>query len=234
MVVTPTALQRQPHDGSRQHVERLVHDLISFLNTILRKVGVVVHRPQKSGRRQQFHGLGREPLRFPPVDQFITRQLLDQKPIKRLVRIPRLHHVVAISPQALARVNRGQIIIELPIDISRRIQPVPGPAFSIVGGMQQPLDEPFIGIDRTILDKLLDGLRTGWQPCQIQARATDQCSPVRLGRILHTRRFQSAQQEGIHRCADRRLVSHRRRLDSTGWLKRPEFSILGRHHVPRR
>ena len=45
VVVTATALQRQPQDRRREHVERLIDDFVSLLNAVLIKVGVVVDIP---------------------------------------------------------------------------------------------------------------------------------------------------------------------------------------------
>ena len=42
VVVTAAALHRQAEHGRRKHIERLVDDLVAFLDSVLRKIGMVV------------------------------------------------------------------------------------------------------------------------------------------------------------------------------------------------
>ena len=61
------------------------------------------------------------------------------------------------------------------------VHPVACPPFSVVRGLQQLIDQPFVGQWIGVIHELIDAVCTRRQSQQIERGASDQCSAVGYG-----------------------------------------------------
>ena len=143
VIVAPGTAERQPHEGGAHHVSDVVQQLLPPLHQV---AGVVFvgEMAIEAGRHQRLRII-REHL--------VTRQLLLDETVVRLVLIEALNHVVAIAPDIGPRFIGFEA---LAIGIARQIEPMARPAFAIVRRGQQRIDHFGEGIGRLVIEK---GLR---------------------------------------------------------------------------
>ena len=90
------------------------------------------------------------------IGQLVARDLLEEKPVVRLVGIECSDHVVAIQP--------GVVSIGVPafgVGIARQIQPVASPPFSVAGRSEQAVDELLVRL-RVAVGEQTPGLPPAW------------------------------------------------------------------------
>ena len=106
-----------------------------------------------------------------PRKQFISRKLFLHKLVIGFVFIKRLDHIIPVTP------GIGTIVINpvsVRIRIPHQIQPMPRPAFPILGAREQLIDNLFIRIVRRITDKRCDLFRRWRQSNQVKINATNE------------------------------------------------------------
>ena len=175
MVMALGAGDRHAQQRTGDDLQRVGDDLIASLGRIVAAAGAVGRHPQKSGRRQQFDLLGRHIARDRP-DDFIARQLLENEPIERFVRVESADHVIAIfvRPTANRVLGRGPFAI----GVAGGVEPVPRPALAIMRRGEQTIDEPLVGVGRSVGEKFVDVVRLRRESEQIEIGALDQRVPV--------------------------------------------------------
>ena len=109
--------------------------------------------------------------------QFIASNLFLHKTIIRLVVVKGFDHIITITP-GVTVIDVGFIASR--VGITNDIEPVSSPAFTIMFGFEQVIDQPWPGIRRGIIDEGRHLLGGGWQADEIEIGATDECSPFGL------------------------------------------------------
>ena len=143
------ASKRDSQESGRGGTEHVVKLIVAVDHRIGRLV-VPGPQPQKCG--------GDLSGSVGAVD-LIARQLLEQKPIVRLIEVEGIDHVVAVSPGvglvAVALVTVG-------FGVTDDVEPMPRPALSILGASQQVIDHPGDGVGRFVVDERPDFVK-GWR-----------------------------------------------------------------------
>src|SRR6185295_5035767 len=83
--------------------------------------------------------------------------------------------VIPIRPGTISQVVG---LVALTLSKTRHVQPVATPAFAIVRGGQQPIDQLLVRIDALILEERFHFFGRGRQPEQVKRRASDERSTV--------------------------------------------------------
>ena len=130
MIVTLGALEREAHHPTGQYLQLIINHLQAILHAVHRIGARAVRRhAQEAGRHQLLNHRFIHRLGIGVVHQFVTGNLLDQKPVIGLVRIKRVDHIIAIPPCVIAYHIR--IAFALRIRIAGHVQPMPPPADAI-------------------------------------------------------------------------------------------------------
>ena len=115
----------------------------------------------------------------------IARQMFPHKLVVRQVVVESADDVVAVL--------RGIIKIEVVfvphgVRVANQVEPVPGPAFAIARGFEQPIDKPGVGVGRRVGGKVGDLGGRRRQAGRVKCDATNQrpavASPPGPGRSL--------------------------------------------------
>ena len=192
VVVAAGAGDCQALRGLGKHVD-LVVDLVGpRLDRIGRRVQ---HLPQPVHARGD--GIDEmRPVGGKPGRQQIPGQLLPQEPVIRQIGVEGLDDVVPVPPGV------ELVVVELvPVGLrpTHQIQPVAAPALPVVRRGKQPLHQPFVGVAARIVQEGRDLGGRRRQARQVERRAPDQRSAVRLGRGPQAVRLHPGQEELVHR-----------------------------------
>ena len=105
------------------------------------------------------------------VWQQITRQLLANKFVVRLVVVERIDNVVAVP----VGFGHGEIAgVSGGVRVARQVEPVAAPAFAVFARTQHSLDKFLVGFVRIIVQKLVDLRGRCRQPSQIVSETTNE------------------------------------------------------------
>ena len=166
VVVTAGALHREPHPHRRGRLHPVEHILDPRLleDAPALAIGGVVAVER---RRQDL--LGR------CVRQQVASQQLDRQLIEGAVLVEGPHEPVPPRP-ALAR---GVRLVAVRVRIARPLEPVPGHALPVLRRGEQPVHQVGIPAPEGAAERLVELLRRGRQPGQVQVETPDQL--MRLG-----------------------------------------------------
>ena len=108
--------------------------------------------------------------------QLVSRQLLADELVERLVGVQRTDDVIAVTP-GVRPVGVGAEIA-VGIGVAGGIKPVFPPPLSETRRRQIPLDHLFIRSRRSVVQKLFDRIRRRRQPGHIEADTANQRPPI--------------------------------------------------------
>ena len=130
------------------------------------------------------------------VGQQIAGELLDDELVVRQVAIEGVDDVIAIRPD-LARLV---LLVAVGVRVTRRVQPVPPPAFAVMRRGEQPLDDFVVSIFGFVGEKCIHVFRRGRQAREIEVQPPQQRDLVRFRRGLEFFLFQSRQHMFFNFC----------------------------------
>ena len=157
-----------------------------------------------------------------PKVHFVRSELFEDKPVVRLVVVERLDDVIAKSPRI--RINgtfAAPIELALRVRVTGHVEPVPPPAFAVVGRGQQAVHDLFKREWRVVIEKL-DRLLGSWrQADQIVVGAANQSALV--GRFVRCHPFflELGQDEAIQVVFDPGYILYGGRLGFMDGLECP-------------
>ena len=177
VVVAPSAVYRQAlksRHGSRHHVVAIV-----------RAGDLLVERPfPQLDVPDEVPGAGRDEtrrhdgLRVVGV-QDITRQLLGDEAVVRLVGIECGDDVIAIRPGIRTRLV---FVVAVRFAEMHHVEPVPSPALAVPRRIEQSVDQVFVGVLGPVRQKRCDFGGSGRQAGEIVGEPADERPLVSLGR----------------------------------------------------
>ena len=130
------------------------------------------------------------------VVEFVAGELMGQELVIRHVRVQRVDHPVAVAPGGRLL---AVALVAVRLRVADEIEPVPSPAFAVVGRCQQAVDQAFPGVGTLVLLEGLDLLERRRQPGQVITRPPDQCPAVGGRRRLEAGRLDLREQEVVDR-----------------------------------
>ena len=95
------------------------------------------------------------------VRQLVTGNLLDYKLVVGHVAIDRVNHPLAVPPSPGAL---EILFVAIAIGVMRQIEPIARPLFSVVRGIEEPIDQTHVGVRALVCQEAFHFLRTGRQP----------------------------------------------------------------------
>ena len=126
----------------------------------------------------------------------IAGKLLDDKAVVQLVLVQSADHVIAVGPGSRAR----RVHLETGgLGEPHHVQPMARPSFAVLGRGQQFFDEPLVGAGRPVPLECARLLRRGRQTNEIEIKAADECSAIRLRRKREFLLGEFGRYEGINR-----------------------------------
>ena len=220
------ALDRQPQHGRAEDLD-LVAD---HVDPVLQQ-GHVIHT-RRIGRHTQeprghqiVHHLLSDDRSVHVIHKFVAGNLLEQKSIVGLVRIEGPDHIVPVAP-CLTSILTVPI---LDIGITRQIEPIAPPPFTVTGGRQQAVNQLLIGLRILVREECLSFFRGGWQSGKIEVGSPDQCEAIRLRRERQSLCLELLQDESVNRIADAILVADGGRFNRSRRPERPKLPVLITH-----
>ena len=229
MIVAAGAGQGQAHHRRAQHLDLVGHHVQPLGDEVLGPgPGAVGRHAQEAGGDQRFHLIRSQGIELSVVHQLVARDLLQQKAVVGLVVVEGSDDVVPVA------VGMGPQIVGM--DLSFRvgvpggIQPVAAPAFPVVRGIQQPVDQPFIGLRVGVPVVGPDLVGGGGQAHQVQVGPAHQGQAVGRGSEAEPAGLQLFQQKGVDRVPDPLALGDTGRGRPSGRLQGPElrgFLLVG-------
>ena len=113
-----------------------------------------------------------------PGTQHIAGDLLADEPAVGKVAIEGRDHVVAIRPGMVAALV---LVVAVRVAVMGHVEPVPAPSLAVMRAGEQSIDQGFVGVRRSIVQKLLDFLGRRRQADQVEREAADQRAAIGLG-----------------------------------------------------
>src|SRR5262249_10217200 len=151
--------------------------------------------------------------------------------VVRFISVQRADDIIAVAPRPRTVV----VVLEaLRLGKADNVEPVTAPLLPIVRRGEQPIDQFLVRVWRGIVNKRVDGFRSGGQAGQVEGEAADQSAPVGLRRRLGAFADQPPQDEGIDRRLDPGLecrIAKARNLRAYRLAKGP-VSLGGRQGGP--
>ena len=221
VVVAAGAGQGQAHHRRAQdldlignHVQPLGHEVLGA------GPGAVGRHAQEAGGNQRFHLVGSQGLNGAVVHQLVARDLLQQEAVVGFVVVEGSDDVIPVA------IGMGPQIVGMDlsfgIGIAGGIQPVSAPTFPVVHGIQQPVDQPFVGLRVGVLMVGSDFRGRRRQAHQVQVGPAYQGQAVGRGSEGEPAGLQLFQQEGIDRGPHQGALGNPGDGGASGWLKGPE------------
>ncbi len=131
-----------------------------------RRVALIGPHPQVAGGDLGVDVVGKE---------LVPRKLLAKEPVVRHVPVEGAEDVVAVFPgQRAGRV----VVVTGRLREPDEVEPHPAPRLPVMRIGQKPIEEPLVGIDGRVGLELVDLLRSGGKPEQVELGAADQFSPA--------------------------------------------------------
>ena len=229
VIMTPAAGHRESEESTARRLGEIGHQFGSAAVLFVEQPGRVVVRPQTQVTRgDQRILLGDSARRA--FQQFIARQLLENKPVEGLVGIEGPDHVVAEPP------GPGPELIPIEaiaVAVADDVEPLARLVFSITRRSQQAIDQAFVGrrcratrAPRLLNALPLEGLNLSEgrrKPGEIECHPPDQSPGIGLGRAR-------AAQPGVQRGIGNRRGRKLRIPGNPG----PRGRGLAKHHRPKR
>lgn len=100
---------------------------------------------------------------------------------------------VAVFPHLARGIDR----VAVGIGVTRRVEPRPGPAFAIMRGGKQTLDQASVGLGVGVVEKKFRLPERGWKTGEIEADPAEECSAISGGGWREVFRGESGEDEGI-------------------------------------
>ena len=186
VVVASGAADRHAEHHPGRHVKDRVQIVVLGERRVRR---LVVPDPESQVARGDDRRRGR-------VVEFVAGELMGQELVIRHVRVERVDHPVAVAP-------RGGFLavalVAVRLRVAHEIEPVPSPAFAVVGRCQQAVDQAFPGVGPLVPLEGLDLLERRRQSGQVVARPPDQRPAVGGRRRLEAGRLDLREQEVVDR-----------------------------------
>ena len=190
---------------------RVHHVLKSRVKIIGRVVGFIVPRAGAN------HAGGDDRLLI-AIGHLIAGELIGHKPIVRRVVVEGVDHPVAIPPNV-----RFQLIALVAARLGKadKVEPVPRPAFAVLLGSKQTINQLLVGLGVFVADKCVDLFSSGRQAQQVKVRAANERALVGQRRGFEVALLKLGQNERIDRVADPVRLLHRRHRRAFHRLQRP-------------
>ena len=125
--------------------------------------------------------------------QQVAGQLFQREPVERLVLVERLDDVIAEGIDA----DRLVAVIADAVRITHQVEPPHGHPLAEFRRAQQPVDDIFVRLLARIGQKRVHLRRRRRQTGQIEAKPSQQCHPIRLGRRSKSMIIESLQDEAV-------------------------------------
>ena len=148
MIVAPGACHRQPQQAACNDINAIIDDIV-----------LVVHEPATQSKKTECWQVSRAAF-F--TLQTVCGELRPDKTVVRHVRLKRRNHPVAVGP----RPRKCTILkkhIPFGVSISRNVEPVSGPAFTVGTTFKQPGNGPVPGARLVICHKGIHSFCRGRQ-----------------------------------------------------------------------
>ena len=200
------------HRHAQHDFRRRLHDVVEPVVASQQSVSRFIvpdAEPVVARRRQRFGG---------DVVQFVASKLLDQKAVVRFVALERVDDVVAKAPSfGFRRVA----FVAMRLGIADEIEPMPTPLLSVLGRLQQPINQLLVSLRRAVRDEVIDVLSARRQAGEVVAHATNQSRFLRRLAGRKSRRFELCEDVGIDRITHPVGSFDRRRIEPTNRLIGP-------------
>ena len=156
--------------------------------------------------------------------------MLDKKAIERPVLVVNINHVVAVVPLALRPADSGGVFVyPVNVNVTRHIEPVTPPTLAKVMRGQKLIYDTLEGVWTLICKKTLHRVGLGKQSNEVQVRATNECTAIRLRREIEALIFEATVKERIERRSSLPDSARRRNLGSHDRSESPVVTVLGRN-----
>ncbi len=190
------AFHRQPHHAGTHDLDRIANHAEPFRDKVHRpRTRLINPHPQKPGGDQVVHHLLRDDRGVFVIGELIARELLQQKPVVRLVAVEGPDYIVAVLPGDFAhRVGRHAAF---GVRITRHIEPISAPAFPIMRRGEKLIDHLGIPIGILAFMPFLPLFERGRHADEIQISSADERVAICFGRERQPLRFQFFQDELI-------------------------------------
>ena len=129
------------------------------------------------------------------IRQEIAGDLLDRKPVKRLVVVEALDDVVAVGPD----VARGVGVVADRVGKPHDVEPADRHPLAVVRAREEAFDEFVVGVGRLIVHKHLHLLWRRWQAGQVKREPADERAAISLGGKREAHRGQPAPEKVVDR-----------------------------------
>ena len=219
VVVAAGAADREPEERRTDRHEHVV-GIIEICLFAAGRFIVPLVQPEESGGDDRIPPAVR-PFTFRPAlrgGPFVAGDLFEKKLVVRFVMLERTDHVVAIPPRIRFI---GVPLVAVGLRVADPVEPVPSPAFTVVMGAQEVVDQPPPGI---VGRSALEGrhrLRLRRQPPEIERCPADQLAGRCRRAHRHTgQRLQPPTDEDVDRfrsrtpCLGAAQLRHGERLKS--------------------
>ena len=162
-----------------------------------------------------------DPIRLRRLREQIAGKLIDDEAIDRQVMVQGVDDPVAVGPHRAGAVDREAVRIA----VAGQVEPVPGPAFAVVGRRQQPIDESLVSVGPAVGEEIGDFLRRRRQADEIEADPANQGRAIGLGRRRQLVLPQPGEDEAVDRVADPRIIADIGKRGPGDRLERPVVAV---------
>ena len=161
--------------------------------------------------------------------QLIPGDLRLHEQIEGHVIVECLNHPIAVAERI--RIRQHHVAIHAVVGISRHVQPITAPPFSILFGTQQPVHHTGKSLRAFIGNKATYFFVSGRQTRKVEIRAADQIGARSRTVGLHVILLKLGQHKPVQWRRRPLGIPHRRRLGLCNRLKGPEFALFSGDHV---
>ena len=230
VVVTAGAAQRQPHECRGCRIHPVGQDFVELPAGVHLGLAGLRHqpvepRPHPGLQLPEFlHRDGVAPFQVQVVGpELVGRDLLLKEAVEGLVFVEGLDDVVPIAP---GMGEEGIGFEPRRVGVANHVQPVPSPAFPVVGRVQQLVHHRLEGSGRVVLEESIHLLRRGGEADQVEVGAPNQGALAggrRRGQALLP---QPGQHEGVDRVSLPLPTAHPWRSGAPRLSERPPVGLL--------
>ena len=171
VVMTAGAAHRHPQERPARGIDDLVQRIGSNLGRLggVLIIDGVMRASHQKGATDLNIGIARS--------DYISRQMLSEKDVKRLVLVYRTNHIVAKRPKII---DHPVLLEPNTLAKANHIQPMPTPTLAVVRRVQEAIDQLFVGQWIWIADEDIHLFHRWRKPNQVIGRSTDQCTTIRF------------------------------------------------------
>ena len=230
VVVTAGAAQREPHECRGGGVDPVGQDFIELPAGVHLGFARLRHQPVEPcahpglQRPQLLHRDGVAPFQIQVVGpEFVCRDLLLKEAVEGLVFVEGLDDVVPVAP---GMGKEGIGFKSGRVGVANHVQPVPSPAFPVVGRGQQFVHHRLEGPGRVVLEEAFHLFRRGGKADQVEVGAPNQRALV--GGRGRGQAFlpELGQHEGVDRVPLPLLAAHPWHRGAPRLAERPPVGLL--------